>query len=152
MTEYSQAAEPRPVSHWGLVDQLAAYLHRLGVCRPPEQDDGEGPPVFLNLMPDTPDEALVIFGLEVDHAASTSNPTATFGVAARGLPDDQTGPEDTMQQVFEALHDRTMFNLTAMQTVLVCERIVNDPPVPDDNRRWHRADTYRAVLAPPTIS
>lgn len=151
MTEYSHTPVPRPVAHWQLVDELAAYLTRLGVCHPPESE-GEGVPVFLNLMPDGPDEALVIFGLEVDHNDSSSNPTASFGVAARGAPDDQTGPEETMQRVFEALHDRTMFNLTAHQSVLVCTRIVSDPPVPDDNRRWHRADTYRAVLAPPTIS
>lgn len=151
MPEISSSHEPRPNTHWVLIDDLAEYLHRMGVCGPP-QDGGGDLPVFAHLMPDEPDRALVIFGLEVDHTASDSNPTARFGVAARGAPDDQIGPEQDMQAVFEALHDRTMFNLTATQTVLVCTRIVNDPPVPDDNRRWHRSDTYQCVLAPPTIS
>lgn len=148
MSEYSA---PTPIARhrWWVPDELALYLHNCGVCANPreEQAEGDTPAVFINRLADTPDRALALLAYSEDHTISDSNPTARITLLFRGQPDDQTTPEEDAERAFTALHEIGETQMTARLTVLASRRIINDPPVPDNNRRWHRADTYELVLA-----
>lgn len=153
MTEITQTADPRPVDHTELVYQIAEYLHTVGVVADPDQPTtmaGDRPAVFAHQMEHEPDTAVVIYGITQNNTVSDSNPTVRFSVAARATAHDYHTPGEIMAQVWKYLHDRTNINLTAHQSLLSCRRVVQDPPIPDANRRWYRSDTYEAVLAVPT--
>lgn len=153
MPEYNTQDTPRPATHEDFADHLATYLHNQGVCADPleNQQDGELPAVFIGRFVDQPDRAICIFNVTISNTWSNSNPTARFSIACRGGAEDQLTPANTAGKIFTALHDRTYFELTAGHGVLACERVINDPQVPDSNTRWYSIDTYEAVLAIPSI-
>lgn len=144
-----------PHDHPELGYQLAQYLAVIGVCHDPDADQeatrGDVPAVFLQRFYDAPDRAICIVSGEVDHdQTSDSNPAAFFTVIFRGAPDDQIAPAEDAVAVFEALHDQLDVQLTAEQRMLVCRRTATGSLLFDQNGRFYRADTYRAVMAVPT--
>lgn len=143
-----------PHDHPDLTYQLAQYLSIIGVCHDPDADQSTAtglPAVFLERYWDEPDHAMCIVAGAVDHdQTADSNPACYFTVIFRGAPDDQVTPVQDAVAVFEALHDQQDVKLTAEQRLLVCRRTVTGSLLFDQNGRYYRADTYRAVMAVPT--
>lgn len=122
---------------------IAQYLHEVGVVPDPlaPQDGPLG--VFVNAWVDQPDTAVMVTsGWEVADRDSDTIPELRFMVAHRAP--DQPALWDLQRQTFHALHrPGVRFGLTATVDLLICERVVSDPPVPDANTRWVAVDTYR---------
>ena len=142
-----------PVDHLQVVEDIAHYLHTQGVVRdpiPPQTGDNPLPAVWVGgLRPDV-DHALGIIGPWQDNPDSDASPIIRFMIVARTKPDDLQTLIGTSQNIFHALHHPDHpFPLTARQDVMFCRRIVSDPPVQDENRRWIRVETYQARLTQP---
>lgn len=142
-----------PADHGMFPYQLAEYLYREGVCGNPLEDVAASagfPAPFAYIFQDSPNRAMCVTAVTVTNIVSDSNPEVNFTLMFRGDPDDQITPIGDAERAFHALHDLTDIELTATQGLLVCRRIVSDPLLQDSNRRWYRADAYRALLAVPT--
>lgn len=153
--EVNTQGDPRPSPHTEFIYELAEYLHAQGVCADPNADQRamkNAPAVFAWQLRDQPDRALAIFNTTLDASLSDSNPTVRFSLCFRGPAEDQLTPVADAANAWNVLHDLVNIQLTATQQLLVCRRVVTDPPVPDSNNRWHQIDTYEATLAVPTSS
>lgn len=131
---------------------IAEYLHAQGVTQNVHEEpvDADQLAVFIGPMPDTPNRAISIIGPWLDNTDSNHSTVARFMIATRSEPWDIVGHGADCQDVFTALQRGEPFTLTAAQSVFFCERVISDPPVQDQNRRWVRVDTYSARLQPPT--
>lgn len=138
---------------FGMADyHLAKYLHSEGLVQDvdAEQLPGTLPALFLGDLPSGPDAAVSLLTAAEDRTEDDVNPWLTIVVVMRSAPWDIAGLRRTAEGVFQRLHDRTHYALTAGQRVLVSRRISRGPEIHDQNRRWQRADTYRLRLAAPT--
>lgn len=138
---------------YGMADyHLAKYLHEEELVQDVdgEQLPGGLPAVFLGDLPAGPDVAVALVTAAEDRTEDDVNPWLTIVVIARSAPWDIAGLRRSAEGVFQRLHDRTHYDLTAGQRVLVSRRISRGPEILDQNRRWQRADTYRLRLAAPT--
>ncbi|PRQ11717.1 hypothetical protein C1Y63_04730 [Corynebacterium sp. 13CS0277] len=139
-------------SHDGLDYQLATYLHSVGLCRHPDDDQqapGDTPAVFLGFLPDQPDAAIAVRVLMEDRDGDDANPTYLVSLTGRAAPWDMEALRRIMGGAFAALHDRQGFPLTAAQRVLLSRRTQMGALHHDQNRRWQRADVYRLLLLAP---
>lgn len=126
-----------------LAMHIAMHLHGLEIVPDPlaPQDGDMG--VFINGWVDQPDKAVMVTSpWEQADRDSDTVPEVRFMVAHRTV--DQPALWDLQREVFHALHrPGERFTLTAGVDLLICERVVSDPPVPDLNTRWVAVDTYR---------
>lgn len=132
---------PRAYPDLGM--HVARYLHTEGVVPDPlAPQDGEVG-VFVNSWVDQPDTAVMVTSpWEWYNRDSDTIPELRFMVAHRAA--DQPALWDLQRRTFHTLHrPGERFPLTATVDMLICERIVSDPPVPDANSRWVAVDTYR---------
>lgn len=131
---------------------LAKYLHAAGLVQDVEgaQLSGGLPAMFLGDLPADPDAAVALVTAAEDRTEDDANPWLTIVVIVRSAPWDIAGLRRSAGDVFHRLHDRTHYDLTAGQSILVSRRISRGPEILDQNRRWQRADTYRLRLAVPT--
>ena len=132
-----------PRTYPDLAMHVATYLHHKGVVPDPlaPQDGPVG--VFVNAWVDQPDTSVMVTsGWEQADRDSDTVPELRFMVAHRAP--DQPGLWDLQRSTFHALHrPGERYELTAGVDLLICERVVSDPPVPDVNSRWVAVDTYR---------
>ena len=151
-TKFEHEPYPRPDPHTGLALQIAQYLHAAGIVADPAEDQTTtgGVAVYCGGWEDTPNTAVGVMGVSVDHTFDDANPLARFTLAHRADPHDLATTEALAGQTFQALHDRYGLWLTAEQKTLSCTRIAANPALQDQNRRWVRLDMYQAVLAVPT--
>lgn len=137
----------------GVLVDLAHYLHAQGVVRDPMTDQAGTSPlpsIWVGGLHPTPDHAVSVIGPWQNTTDSDTNPLIRFMVVVRSTPDDLAQVIDTSQKVHTALHREQPFDLTARQSVMFCERVISDPPMQDENRRWRRVTTYEARLHLPT--
>ncbi|KAA8723212.1 hypothetical protein [Corynebacterium phocae] len=111
------------------------------------EDTGQ-PAIYLGDMADNPDRALALIGPWVDDD-DCSNPALRFMIVGRGAPGDQLGVMDDMARVMHVLWSNYPYLLTANREVAYCHRVANDPPVPDQNGRFRRVDTYETRMRVP---
>lgn len=132
-----------PREYNDLALHLARYLHAQGIVPDPlAGQDGHNIGVFINGWEDQPDTAVSITTWEPTGRDSDTLPEQRFMVAHRAV--DQPALWDLQRATFHALHrPGERFTLTATVDLLICERVVSDPPVPDLNTRWVAVDTYR---------
>lgn len=131
---------------------IAEYLHAQGVTQSvhEEQVDAAQLAVFVGPMADQPNRSISIIGPWIDNPDSNHSTNARFMIATRSDEWDIVGHGTDCQDVLTALHRDEPFTLTADQSVFFCQRVISDPPVQDQNRRWVRVDTYSTRLQPPT--
>ncbi|MBV7292374.1 minor capsid protein [Corynebacterium sp. TAE3-ERU16] len=140
--------------HGGADYQLAEYLHSLGLVWDPAEDQAAAvgvPAVYTRLMMDKPDRAVGIT-VTADERDDDANPRVSLLVVCRSDPWDAAQLDRDAGAIFAALHDRSHYELTAGQGVLLSRRTLQGPPVQDQNRRWQRADTYVLRLLAPKPS
>lgn len=140
---------PDPVT---LPIHIAQYLHAQGVTQNvmDPQEDGDLPGVFVGQMADTPNRAVSIIGPWSSEEDSDHSTPARFMVAIRSEPWDIIGHAEDCETIHNLLERDEQFPLTATQHVMFCHRVVSDPPVQDNNRRWVRVSTYQTRLHPPS--
>lgn len=146
---YPPAQHPLPPDPDEITWDLALYLHDAGVGEVSDETrelTGSHPPIFLDDLPDAPDEAIGIYGPMVPSADSVTNPLVRFLILHR--TSTRAGLAPLAQSTFEALHRPYGFRLTADRAVMYCARVTFDPPVMDQNGRWRRVDTYEARIRP----
>lgn len=128
------------------------HLHTMGVVHDPMTDQSEAdgvPAVYLGGLEDQPDRAVALIGPWVTDDDS-GNPRLRFMVVGRGVPGDQLGVGADMARIYEALWTEGDMRLTADRAVLYCVRVAQDPPMPDENGRYRRVDTYETRMKVPT--
>lgn len=131
---------------WHIIEYLAAQ----GVVRDPDADqeaDHPLPAVFyqgLRGQAQAADRAVAILGPWVTADETGSNPAMRFMVSVRGAPWDDDDTTAIAQAVADALQHDEVFSLTADRELAYCQRVLSDPPMQDENRRWVRVDSYQA--------
>lgn len=135
--------------HGDLCVHIAEFLYRQGICQDPNQVqvDAEIAAVFIDSMEDTPALALGLTVTSEDYDTDDANPRIAVAISHRAS--DHDGLAQLTQSVFNALHDRTRFDLTAAQSVLLSRRTLRGAVVFDQNNRLRRTDIYQFRLLVP---
>lgn len=145
-------SQPAPFDHNALGVHVIRYLAAQGVVADPEGDQraagGTLPAVYLGDMEDEPDRAVAFIGPWITQD-DEGNPAVRFFLVGRGTPGDPLGPMVDLEAAHRALWHTSRFELTAGYDLAYCERVITDPPVPDENGRSRRVDTYQARLRVP---
>ncbi|CAB0852789.1 hypothetical protein FRC0393_00639 [Corynebacterium diphtheriae] len=135
--------------HGDLCVHIAEFLYRQGICHDPNQMqvDAEIAAVFIDSMEDTPTLALGLTVTSEDYDTDDANPRIAVAISHRAS--DHDGLAQLTQSVFNALHDRTRFDLTAAQSVLLSRRTLRGAVAFDQNNRLRRTDIYQFRLLVP---
>ncbi|CAB0494888.1 hypothetical protein CIP100629_00499 [Corynebacterium diphtheriae] len=135
--------------HGDLCVHITGFLYRQGICQDPNQVqvDAEIAAVFIDSMEDTPALALGLTVTSEDYDTDDANPRIAVAISHRAS--DHDGLAQLTQSVFNALHDRTRFDLTAAQSVLLSRRTLRGAVAFDQNNRLRRTDIYQFRLLVP---
>lgn len=135
--------------HGDLCVHIAGFLYRQNICQDPNEiQSGAGvPAVFIDSMEDTPTPALGLTVTSEDYDTDDVNPRIAVAISHRAS--DHNGLVKLTQAVFNALHDRTRYDLTAAQSVLLSRRTLRGAVAFDQNNRLRRTDIYQFRLLVP---
>lgn len=135
--------------HGDLCVHIADFLHNQGICQDPSQVqvDAGIAAVFIESMEDTPTPALGLTVTSEDYDTDDANPRIAVAISHRA--GDHNGLVKITQSVFNALHDRTRYDLTAAQSVLLSRRTLRGAVAFDQNNRIRRTDIYQFRLLVP---
>lgn len=116
---------------------IAQYLDAQGVGD--YEPDSAGGSIYVQKLPQTPDEAIGIFasgGFEASGVWGYDNPTVN--VQVRGAPHDPVGALAKARAVYSALHGFHMATLPDGTFVINCRGIQSGPVSlgPDENDRF----------------
>lgn len=133
---FQNSAEEEPDSNLLVIEQIAHYLHAeaLGTFDP----DGTGGNIFIETMPDTPDEAIGLYstgGLAPDIATSVARPGAQ--IIVRGSRDPRLAAAKALA-IQGALHGMHSTEFVSDETrIMLCAARQSEPIAlgPDENGR-----------------
>lgn len=131
-------------------DALAQRLHALGLVRYEHSGvygTGTLPAVFFGIMPDAPNDAIVINTYNDDRSRDDDNPDLYVQIRGRSAGRDPRNVDRLMDAIFDAIND-TSHETWGSVRVLLCRRVVRAPRDPDANTRWTRPDSYCITLNP----
>lgn len=130
----------------GLLDGIAQHLDSLGlVTFDPTGTTGD---CFIETMPDSPDEAVGVYGYggpEADAKLGYDEPS--LQVRVRGGPDPRTS-RGRAQDIYDALHGLSNVTLPDGTVLVGCIGVQSSPQSlgPDPNRRHEHVVNFRTEV------
>jgi hypothetical protein len=134
-----------------LLNGLAEYLAAAGVGTfraSGSYQSGDSNPIFIGVVPASPDRAVTLTGYPVEDSLNLSDSTQGVQVRTRGTKDPRT-TSDLADAVFDALHGLEWIELGGIR-VSQARRVSGSPLGPDENGRHERSDNYYLLAHRPS--